>query len=122
VVYSIETSTSTGDLLYAQRIRLSGLTRTVHAHGRAGRMSLTGPATCMPVSKVHAGVSGKPAHGWRITSRKLHLGSKKVGSSLNGAALKPHHRYTLKGSVTFGSGGRHSTLSKSLSFTTCGRP
>lgn len=121
VIYSIETDNSNGDLLYAQPIRLSGLTRTVRAHRSAGRIALTGPASCMPASGVRVALQGHPARGWRITSRTVHLGSK-VGSSLDGATLKPLHHYTLKGSVTFVNGGRRSTVSTTLAFTTCGRP
>jgi hypothetical protein len=122
LIYSIQTDTSTGDLLYAQRIRLSGLTRTVHQHGKPGKVSLTGPASCMPASPVHVALTGKGARPWKVAARKLTLGSKKVGSSLNGATLKPHHHYTLTGKVTFKNGGHHATLKAKLGFTTCGRP
>lgn len=122
LIYSIQTDNSTGDLLYAQKIRLGALTRTVHQHGKAGTLSLTGPASCLPMTSVHTKVTGKPARHWKVVSRSLRLGSKKVGSSINGAKLKPHHHYTLKGSVSFRNGGQHTTLSKKLSFTTCGRP
>jgi hypothetical protein len=122
IIFGIDKTGVTGQILKAQAIRLPALTKTVHKHGKAGRLSLTGPASCLPSTSVHVKVTGKAAHGWRVASKTLRLGSKKVGSSINGARLKAHHHYTLKGSVTFRKGGQHSTLSKKLSFTTCRRP
>jgi hypothetical protein len=122
IVWGIEKTGVTGQILKAQAIRLSALTRTVHKNGHAGRVSLTGPASCLPATTVHLGVKGKPARGWKVASRTMHLGSKKQGGSLNGARLKAHHSYTLKGTVVFAKGGTHSSVTASLKFTTCGRP
>lgn len=122
VVYSVQTDTAIGDFLYAQQIHVSALTRTVHARGHAGSLSLTGPVSCLPMTTVHVKVSGHPAQHWTVVAKKLRLGSHRVRSSINGAKLKPHHRYTLTGKVVFGKGGHRSSLSKSMGFTTCGRP
>jgi hypothetical protein len=122
IVWGIEKTGLSGQILKAQAITLSALTRTVHKNGRAGRVSLTGPARCLPATKVHVGVSGKPARGWKVASRTIHLGSKKVGGSLNGAKLKADHSYTLKGTVVFSRGGARSGVTARLRFKTCGRP
>ncbi len=122
LIWGIERTGVTGQILKAQAIKLPALTRTVHKRGNAGRVSLTGPASCFPATTVHVGVSGKPAKGWKVRSKTLHLGSKKQGGSLNGAKLKAHHSYTLKGTVVFSKGGSHSGVTASLKFTTCGRP
>jgi hypothetical protein len=122
VVYSVQTDTTTGDFLYAQQIHLSALTKTVHASGAAGRLSLTGPRSCLPMTTVPVKVAGHAAPHWKVVSTRLRLGSNKVRSSINGSNLKPSHHYTLTGQVVFAKGGHHSSLSKSLDFRTCGRP
>ncbi len=43
IIWGIEKTGVTGQILKAQAIRLSALTRTVHQHGKAGTLSLTGP-------------------------------------------------------------------------------
>jgi hypothetical protein len=122
VIWGIEKIGVTGQILKAQAIRLPALTRTVHQKGRAGTVSLTGPTTCLPMTTVHVGVKGKPAHGWKVTGSTLRLGSKNQGGSLNGSALSPHHSYTLKGTVAFAQGGAHASISATLKFKTCSRP
>jgi hypothetical protein len=122
LVWSIERTGVTGQILKAQPIRLSALLRTVHASSSAGRVSLTGPRTCMPVSTAHVSVTGRPARHWKVRSRSMHLGSKKQGGTLNGASLKPSHSYTLKGTVVFAKGSARKSVTAKLSFKTCGRP
>jgi hypothetical protein len=122
LVYAVETTASTGDLMYAQPIRLGGLTKKVHKHGRAGVVTVKGPVSCLPVSKVHVSVTGKPHHGWKVASKKLRLGSKKQRGTLNGGGLRAHHAYTLKGTVVFHKGHSRSAITAKLRFTTCGRP
>jgi hypothetical protein len=122
LIWSIERTGVPGQILKAQAISLPALTRTVHKSGHAGRVSLTGPATCLPATKVHVGVTGRAAKGWKVVSRTMHLGSKKQGGSINGAKLAAHHSYALKGTVVFAKGGAHSSLTATLKFATCGRP
>jgi hypothetical protein len=122
LIWGIEKQGVTGQILRAQAIKLPALTRTVHKRGRAGTVSLTGPTTCLPMTTVHVGVKGKPAHGWKVKSTSLHLGSKKQGGSLNGARLAGNHKYTLRGTVVFTRSGAHSGVTASLTFKTCGRP
>jgi hypothetical protein len=122
IVWGIEKTGVAGQILKAQAIRLSALTRTVHQSGHAGRVSLTGPVSCLPATTVHVAVKGKPAKGWKVVSRAMHLGSRKQGGTLNGAKLKGDHSYTLKGTVVFAKGGGHSSVTARLNFTTCGRP
>lgn len=122
IIWGIEKTGVTGQILQAQAIKLPALTKTVHARGHAGKVSLTGPTTCLPMTTVHVGVKGKAAQGWKVDSRRLRLGSKTQGGTLNGAKLKPSHSYTLKGTVVFGKGGAHSHVTARLKFKTCGRP
>lgn len=122
VIYSIEKLNITGQILLAQPIKLGALTKTVHKSGRGGKVSLTGPASCLPVAKVKTSVSGKPDHGWRVASKSLQLGSAKQGGSLDGASLKAGTSYTLHGTVVFANGSAHSSVMASLSFKTCDRP
>ncbi len=122
VIWGIEKTGVSGQILKAQAIRLPALTRTVHKRGRGGTVALTGPTTCLPMASVHVAVKGKPAAGWRARSKVMHLGSRKQGSSLNGSSLAPHHAYTLTGRVVFSKANARSTVTATLSFKTCPRP
>jgi hypothetical protein len=123
VLYAVEEpSGSGGDLLKLQPIRLAGVHATKTAHGSHGSVTVTGPANCLPDSTISVSVKGHPKHGWKVASHHLKLGSKKVGTSINGTGLKAGKKYTLKGSVTFSSGGSHSTVTAKLKFTTCPKP
>lgn len=122
LIWGIEKTGVTGQILQAQAIKLPAITRTVQRSGRAGKVRLTGPTTCLPATTVHVGVTGKAAKGWKVDSRRLRLGSKKQGGTLNGAKLKAAHTYTLKGTVVFRKGGAHATETATLKFKTCGRP
>ena len=83
---------------------------------------MVGPATCLPADTISVSVKGHAKSGWRVASRKLTLGHKKVGSSLNGAALTAGKAYALKGSVVFSSGSSHETVSATVKFRACPNP
>ena len=105
-------------------------TRTVTRHAKAGKLTLTGPASCLPAVSVGVGVKTHPAHHWKRHGHTLRLNGHRVGKAINGAALKPATRYTLKATATFvktkSHKGKkhkvHKTVRLSLVFTTCGRP
>jgi hypothetical protein len=50
------------------------------------------------------------------------LTATKIGSTLNGAALKPGKTYRLLGTVVFSDGHGHSTAKASLKFKACPKP
>jgi hypothetical protein len=122
VIYSVERTGVPGQILKAQKIKLSAVTRTVKKNTRAGKVLVTGPSSCMPVSTLRVGVKGKPAAKWKVVSKTLKLGSKAQGKTLKGTSLKPNHAYKLTGSVVFAKGGARVKGQATVKFTTCGRP
>jgi hypothetical protein len=123
VLWAVEQSNGTlGDKLSIQPIRLAGLHHSKKAHGHHGRVTLTGPASCMPDSTISVSVKGHAKHGWHVSKRHLKLGHKTLHKTLNGAKLKPGKKYTLKGSVTFRHGGSHSKVTAKLKFRACPKP
>ena len=64
-------------------------------------------------------VAGHPASGWKVSARQVTLGGKKVGASINGAALTAGKTYKLAGTVTFAQGGSRSKVKATLTFRSC---
>ena len=118
-VWSVQTPTS-GDKLFATPILLPGTEVTASKTTRGNRVTVTGPATCLPPVNVHVGVQGKPAKNWHVTASTLRLGHKVLHSTtLNGGALKPGGTYTLSGTVKFADGSSHAIVSAQLKFRSC---
>ncbi|HTY71089.1 MAG TPA: hypothetical protein VMI11_01540 [Actinomycetes bacterium] len=120
VAWSIESSN--GDRLYAARVLLPALRGTATKSVSHGRVTVTGPKSCLPAVSVAVSVTGRPASGWKVASKTLKLGSKKVGSSLNGASLTAGSAYSLVGTVVFSKAGSHVKASAALKFRTCPKP
>jgi hypothetical protein len=120
VAWSIESAS--GDRLLVAPVLLPGLDVTATSSVRAGRASVTGPATCLPPVDVAVGVVGRPASGWRVASKSLKLGGSVVGAVLHGATLTPGRAYALTGTVVFARGSARSTGRASVGFRTCPRP
>jgi hypothetical protein len=118
-IWSVETPSS-GDKLFATPIALPGTLVTASKTVRGNRVTVTGPATCLPPVDVKVGVKGKPAKNWHVTASTLRLGHKVLHSTtLNGGALKPGGTYTLSGTVKFANGGSHAIVSAQLKFRSC---
>jgi hypothetical protein len=124
VAWSTELGTSgtEGDNLKVVLVLLPGVHRSVTHRGRHGTVTVTGPATCLPADTISVSVNGHPRHGWRVASRTLTLGRKKLGSSLNGASLTPGKTYSLKGAVVFSSGSSRETVAATVKFLACPNP
>jgi hypothetical protein len=122
IIYSIEKQGTPAQILKAQAIKLPAQTHTVTKKSKAGRVRLTGPVSCLPVTSVKVSVKAKAAHGWHVARKSLRLGSRAVHGSVNGAKLKANHTYALRGTVVFKKGGAHSGVTATLKFKTCGRP
>jgi hypothetical protein len=117
VAYSTENSDQT---LYAAHIRLPGSTHTVRHSGSAGRVTVTGPRSCLPAVNVHIGWTHHAASGWSFKSGSLRLNGKHVNPpTLDGATLTAGKTYTLTGKATFTKSGNHHTVKTTLNFTTC---
>jgi hypothetical protein len=118
-VWSIQTPAS-GDKLFATPILLPGTEVTASKTARGNRVTVTGPASCLPPVDVKVGVHGKPAKNWHVTASTLRLGHKVLHSTtLNGGALKPGGTYTLSGTVKFANGGSHAIVTAQLKFRSC---
>jgi hypothetical protein len=117
VAWSIESTN--GNKLYVARALLPALRKSASKSVSHGRVTVTGPASCLPAVSVPISVSGRPATHWKITKRSLLLGSKHVSSTVNGAALKPATNYSLTGVVVFSKGSSHVTGRATLRFRTC---
>ncbi len=118
VAWSIE-STVANKLLVAP-VLLPGRDVTVRKSTGGDRVTLTGPASCLPPVSVHVGVTGSPAG--RVTGKTLKLGGTTLHSgTLRGGSLTPGKSYTLTGRVTFAGGSRR-TIAATLKFRTCPKP
>jgi hypothetical protein len=117
VVYTVQSAT--GSDLRVAHVLLPDSTRSVAKKGAGGRVTVTGPRSCLPPVNVHVGWSHKAAKGWTFKSGALRLGGKAVSSTLDGATLAPGKSYALAGTATFSKAGKSSTVEAKLAFKTC---
>ena len=120
VAWSVESKA--GNKLLVAPLLLAGLDVTATSSVKAGRVSVTGPASCLPPVNIAVGVSARAASGWTVLGKSLKLGGGAVGSVLKGAGLTPGKRYTLTGTVTFGRGSARATGHAAVTFRTCQKP
>ena len=117
VVWSI--SKSVGDDLRFAHVRLADSTVTVSSTGTPGKVTVTGPRSCLPPSNIGDGWTHKPASGWSFTGGSLKLDGKSAPATIDGASLAAGSSHTLVGTATFARNGVHKTLKASLSFKAC---
>jgi hypothetical protein len=118
VVYSTEKQT--GQVLRAAHVRLPGRTHTVKHKGAGGRVTVTGPLSCLPPVTVHIGWTHRAARKWTFDTGTLRLNGHIVSSSkLDGAKLAAGKKYRLIGKAVFGKGHHRSTVTTRLNFRTC---
>jgi hypothetical protein len=121
VAWSIEAG-NTGNKLLAAPVLLPGRTVTAARRANGDRVTLRGPASCLPPVSTAVGVQGSPAAGSHVVQRMLLLGGRTLHSStLNGASLRANTTFTLTGRVAFGGGARR-TVTAHLKFRTCPTP
>jgi hypothetical protein len=121
VAWSIESSA--GDKLLVAPVLLPGRTVTVSKSAGGNRVTLTGPASCLPPVDLGVGVKGSPAAHWSVASKSLRLGSTTLRSPVvHGGSLTPGKSYTLAGRVIFAHGGSRSTVTATLTFRACPSP
>lgn len=119
VVYSTENNNI--QRLHVAHVRLPGSTHIGAHSGTGGRVTVTGPRSCLPPANVHVGWKHHAAPGWSFRFGALTLNGKHIsGSTLDGAKLHAGKKYTLLGRAVFGSGSRRSTVQRSIVFRTCG--
>jgi hypothetical protein len=125
VVWSVEDASGPdGNRLYFSRLLLPGLDTSVAKRSSAGRVTVTGPVSCLPASTIAVAVKGAPVAGWRVSSASLSFGGKKLAAktTLDGAKLTGGKLYLLSGHVVFSHGGHQSTVTESLKFRSCNNP
>jgi hypothetical protein len=125
VAWSIESAT--GNKLLVAPLLLPGLDITAAAATAHGRVTVTGPASCLPPVDIPVGVAGKPAAGWQVAAKSLKLASPgvastTVGAVLHGAGLTPGKSYVLTGTVTFARGASRGTGQAKVTFRSCPKP
>jgi len=120
VAWSIESKVN--DKLLVAPLLLPGLDVTATASGKAGKVSVTGPTSCLPPVNIAVGLSARAASGWTVLGKSLKLGGGTVGSVLKGAGLTPGKSYTLTGTVTFGRGGTRAAGHAAVTFRACQKP
>jgi hypothetical protein len=116
-IWSVEVTG--GDKLFATPVLLPGAEATASKAAQGNRVTVTGPASCLPPVDIKVGVKGKPAKNWHVVASTLRLGHKVLHSTLNGGALKPGATYTLSGTVRFADGGSHAIVTAQLKFRSC---
>jgi hypothetical protein len=119
-VWSIAAGTS--DRLLMVPVLLPDLRTTTTATSSAGSVVVTGPVSCLPADDISVAVKGTPATNWQVSQQTLKLGTKSVGSTLNGATLTAGNNYTLTGQVTFTDGSTSKSVTASLTFEACPSP
>ena len=117
VAWSVESNIS--DKLQVVPVLLPG--RIVTATSRSGRnrVTLSGPASCLPAVNLTIGVKGSPAPHGRVIRKVLTLSGRSQSTALRGASLRAGARYTLRGIVTFSNGGTRRTVTAQLTFRSC---
>ena len=112
VAWSIESTTS--DKLLVAPILLPGRSVSVTRSSGSHRVTLTGPASCLPPVDLRLGLR---ASGGTAASKVLRLNGTTLRSmTLHGASLTPGKSYTLTGTVRF-SGGP--TITATIKFRAC---
>lgn len=112
---------TTGHKLRVAHVLLADPTVTKRNGGTGGKVTVTGPRSCLPPVDVHVGWTHRAAANWNFLSGSLRLGSTAItGSTLNGATLTPGKTYTLTATALFGRGAGRSTVKTALTFTSCG--
>lgn len=120
VAWSVESKT--GDKLTVAPLVLAGLDVAAVSSSKAGKVSVTGPTSCLPPVNVAVGVGAKAAPGWTVLGKSVKLNGATVGATLKGAGLAPGKTYTLTGTVTFGKGSSRSIGRAVLKFRSCPTP
>lgn len=120
VAWSIQSTT--GNKLLVGRVLLPALAKAVTKKSRQGKVTVKGPASCLPASSIAVGVKARPAKGWKAGAKSLRLDGKRVTSPLSGAKLAAASTHTLTGRVVFSRAGQSVARTVKLTFRSCASP
>ena len=120
VAWAILSPVSANRLLVAP-IRLPALIVKKSDNSPGGKVTVQGPADCLPVVTAEAKVKANPAKGWRVVSSGLVLDGKDVGRStlLHGEKATSGEKFKLVGTAVFAKGNARSTASQTLKLSAC---
>ena len=121
VAWSILSPTQVGNRLQVRAVRLPALMIQKSQNANPGKVTVKGPASCLPVVSVRAKVSVKAGRGWNVGSKSLMFEGENEGTSvkLDGEKLKSGKKYTLLGKGVFRRGGQTATVTQKLKFKVC---
>ena len=103
VAWGIESTTVLGNTLLVAPIRLPGQLTSVTEKKRAGSVTVTGPASCLPAVSVADAAKAKAGKGWKLKSLKLTLDGHKVSTNgtVDGASFASGSTHKLVGKAVF---------------------
>ena len=117
------TQASVGNRLQVTQVRLPALVTKSTRRSAASRVTVRGPASCLPPVAARVGVTAGGRHGWRLVSRSLRLdGAAYSKATVNGAKLAPGSRHVLTGRAVLTKSGGTVTRSVSRIFRACPNP
>ena len=110
-----------GSKLMVRPVRLPALMKQKSAQEKGNKVTVTGPASCLPVVTVRGKVKTNPAKGWNLASRQLKLDGDNVNSpvKIDGAKLAAGSKHVLLGKGVFKKGNQTVTVTKKFRFTAC---
>jgi hypothetical protein len=102
-------------------VRLPALMKEKSAQEKGNKVTVSGPASCLPVVTVKGKLKTNPAQGWDLVSRQLKLDGDNVNSpvKINGEKLAAGSQHKLVGKAVFRKGGQQVSVTKSFGFKAC---
>jgi hypothetical protein len=121
VAWGTLSPTNVASRLQVRAVRLPALMIEKSKNANPGKVTVKGPASCLPVVEVKAKVSGKAKNGWSVANKELTLDGKGNDATvkLDGEKLDSGEKYTLLGKVVFKKGGQTATVTQKLKFKVC---
>ena len=102
-------------------VRLPALMKQKSAQAKGNKVTVSGPASCLPVVTVKGRVKTDTAKGWNLVSRSLKLDGDNVANpvKIDGEKLAAGSKHVLLGKGVFKKGGQTATVTKKFKFTAC---
>jgi hypothetical protein len=117
------TQTTVGNKLQVTRVRLPALGTSRSRRSAAARLTVSGPASCLPPVGARVGVSARGRNGWRVTRTTLRLdGAGYSRGTVDGSTLSPGSRHVLTGRAVLTRSGSTVARTATLAFRSCPSP
>jgi hypothetical protein len=110
-----------GEKLFVRPVRLPALMKQKSAQEKGNKVTVSGPASCLPVVTVKGKLKTNPAKGWDLVSRQLKLDGDNVDSpvKIDGEKLAAGSKHVLLGKGVFKKGNQTVTVTKKFRFKAC---